>query len=78
MALPKQGQVLEHAALGMSNREIAERLRIAEQTVKNHLSSAMKKLSFHTRRQAIVMALGNRVINLQVGDESEVVDGVAR
>jgi DNA-binding NarL/FixJ family response regulator len=65
---PRERQILEHAALGMSNRQIGDELSIAEQTVKNHLSSAMKKLSLHDRTQAVVMALGSGLINLRVSD----------
>jgi DNA-binding NarL/FixJ family response regulator len=54
----RERQVLEQAALGMSNRQIGEALGIAEQTVKNHLSSAMRKLSLHDRTRAVVVALG--------------------
>ena len=45
---PRERQVLEQAALGLSNREIGEALNIAEQTVKNHLGNAMRKLSCST------------------------------
>jgi DNA-binding NarL/FixJ family response regulator len=58
--------VLEHAALGMSNRQIGEQLSIAEQTVKNHLSSAMKKLSLHNRSQAVTIALRSGLISFPV------------
>lgn len=68
----REREILEHAALGMSNRQIGEQLSIAEQTVKNHLSSAMKKLSLHDRTQAVVLALGNGLINLPVGEASHV------
>jgi DNA-binding NarL/FixJ family response regulator len=65
---PREREVLEHAALGMSNRQIGDMLNIAEQTVKNHLSSAMKKLSLHDRTQAVVLALGSGLINLPVDE----------
>lgn len=69
---PRERDVLEHAALGMSNRQIGEQLSIAEQTVKNHLSSAMKKLALHSRGQAVVLALGSGLISLPVANESDV------
>lgn len=74
---PRERQVLEHAALGMSNRQIGDELSIAEQTVKNHLSSAMKKLSLHDRTQAVVLALGNGLINVSIGDVGDVERGIA-
>lgn len=64
---PREREVLQQAALGMSNRQIGQQLNIAEQTVKNHLSSAMRKLSIHDRTHAVVMALGQGWISLPVG-----------
>ena len=45
----------------MSTREIAERLRISEKTVRNHISNAMQKLGVKGRAQAVVelIKLGN-------------------
>ena len=63
---PRERQVLEQAALGLSNREIGEALQIAEQTVKNHLFSAMRKLSLHDRTHAVVHAIGSGLISLPV------------
>lgn len=63
----REREVLQQAALGMTNRQIGAELAIAEQTVKNHLSSAMRKLSIHDRTHAVVMALGNGWISLPVG-----------
>jgi DNA-binding NarL/FixJ family response regulator len=62
----RQREVLEQAALGMSNRQIGEQLNIAEQTVKNHLSSAMLKLDLHDRTHAVVMALGEGWIAMPI------------
>jgi DNA-binding NarL/FixJ family response regulator len=63
---PRERQVLEHAALGLSNRQIGDTLEIAEQTVKNHLNSAMRKLSLHDRTHAVVFAIGSGLISLPV------------
>ena len=73
----REREVLEQAALGMSNRQIGEALEIAEQTVKNHLSSAMRKLSLHDRTHAVVIAIGLGLISLPVRDrdEADVVQG---
>ena len=56
--------MLQHAAFGLSNRHIGERLGIAEQTVKNHLANAMRKLALHDRTHAVVVALGRGLIGL--------------
>jgi DNA-binding NarL/FixJ family response regulator len=61
---PREREVLEHAALGKSNRQIGEALDIAEQTVKNHLNNAMRKLSLHDRTHAVVFAIGSGLISL--------------
>jgi len=63
---PRERQVLQQAALGMSNRQIGDELQIAEQTVKNHLSSAMRKLSLRDRTSAVVVALGQGLISIPV------------
>jgi DNA-binding CsgD family transcriptional regulator len=60
----RERDVLQQAAHGKSNRQIGESLEIAEQTVKNHLSSAMRKLSLHDRTHAVVVALGQGLIRL--------------
>ena len=58
----RERQVLEQAALGLSNRQIGEALEIAEQTVKNHLSNAMRKLAITDRTHAVVIAIGEGLI----------------
>jgi DNA-binding NarL/FixJ family response regulator len=67
----REREVLEQAALGLSNRQIGEVLEIAEQTVKNHLSSAMRKLSLHDRTHAVVIAIGQGLISLPVREREE-------
>lgn len=49
-------EVLRLLANGLSNREIASRLFLAEGTVKNYVSSAMQKLSVRDRTQAALRA----------------------
>jgi DNA-binding NarL/FixJ family response regulator len=53
---PKQVEVLSHAASGLSNRQIATRLGIAEGTVKLHMYSIYRKLNVERRGEAIVLA----------------------
>lgn len=52
----REKQVLKLITGGMNNREIAEELFIAEQTVKNHVSLIYSKIGAHDRMQAIRIA----------------------
>lgn len=54
---PRELEVLRHVADGMRNRQIGELLDIGEQTVKNHLSSAMHKLGAPNRLRAVTAAV---------------------
>lgn len=50
----RERQVLAHLALGSSNREIAERLSLAPETVKSYVRTLYGKLDVHSRHQAVV------------------------
>ncbi len=53
----REMEILQFVTDGMSNKEIAATLRISQQTVKNHMTSILKKLNVETRTQAVVNAL---------------------
>lgn len=50
-------EILDYIARGNSNKEIAKSLKISDQTVKNHITSILKKLSVNDRTAAVVHAL---------------------
>ena len=53
----REMEVLSHLTRGMSNKEIATLLEISHQTVKNHVTSILRKLGVDDRTQAAVYAL---------------------
>lgn len=54
---PRELEVLELVAAGRTNKEIAGLLDISNQTVKNHVSSILRKLAVNDRTQAVVYAM---------------------
>lgn len=49
-------EILQHIAAGLSNREIAAKLYVSENTVKTHAGSVFEKLSAKRRTQAVQLA----------------------
>jgi DNA-binding NarL/FixJ family response regulator len=58
----REREVLIHIANGLSNSEIAGKLVISEKTVKNHVSSILRKLNVMDRTQAAIYAIKNKLI----------------
>ena len=74
MFMPLSDREMEILALitrGMSNKQVAVELGISHQTVKNHMTSILRKLAVNDRTQAAVYALRKGWIRLQdIDDES--------
>src|SRR5579872_125596 len=60
----REVEVLRHVAGGNRNRDIAERLFIAEETVKVHLKHIMTKLRANDRTQSVTIAARRGIIQL--------------
>jgi two-component system, NarL family, response regulator DevR len=60
----QERRVLAHIADGASNRQIAERMGLAEKTVRNYVSNILAKLALESRSQAAAFAIRNRLPEL--------------
>ncbi len=57
---PSERKVLELIGDGLSNREIGEKLGVAEKTVKNHITSLLSKMGLQRRTQVAAWVAGQR------------------
>lgn len=67
---PRELEVLRALALGLGNREIAEQLSITEKTVKTHVGSILSKLQVGGRRQAMLYAIREGLVDIHGCDRS--------
>jgi DNA-binding CsgD family transcriptional regulator len=74
----REMEVLNYAALGKSNKQIAEIIGLSESTIKNHFSSTLRKLHANDRTHAVTLALCNGWLSIKnisniLGDEGTVI-----
>jgi len=62
---PREMEILQFVTRGLSNKEIASKLGISHQTVKNHMTAILHKLDVEDRTQAAVYALRHGWVRLQ-------------
>src|SRR5918995_1274260 len=60
----REMEVLRLVAQGMNNRDIAKTLFISENTVKNHIRNILEKLHLHSRMEAVVYAVREKMIEI--------------
>ena len=58
-------EVLKLVAQGLTNREIADQLYISENTVKNHVRNILEKLHLHSRMEAVVYAVREKLLDIK-------------
>jgi DNA-binding NarL/FixJ family response regulator len=61
----REMEVLRLVAQGMNNRDIAKDLYISENTVKNHIRNILEKLQLHSRMEAVVYAVREKLLEIK-------------
>jgi DNA-binding NarL/FixJ family response regulator len=57
-------EVLRLVAQGLNNKDIAKKLFISENTVKNHVRNLLEKLQLHSRMEAVLYAVREKIVEL--------------
>jgi two-component system response regulator DegU len=61
---PREIEILQYIAQGFLNKQIAAELGISEQTIKNHVTSILRKLNANARTEAVVVAIKQGLIKI--------------
>jgi DNA-binding NarL/FixJ family response regulator len=61
---PREKEILNYIAQGYLNKQIAAELEISEQTIKNHVTSILRKLNANARTEAVVVAIKQGLISI--------------
>ena len=61
---PREKEILNYIAKGYLNKQIAAELDISEQTIKNHVTSILRKLNANARTEAVVVAIKQGLISI--------------
>jgi two-component system NarL family response regulator len=61
----REMEVLTLVAQGLNNRDIAKQLYISENTVKNHVRNILEKLHLHSRMEAVVYAVREKLLEIK-------------
>jgi len=61
---PRETEILTYMGKGYFNKQIAIELSISEQTIKNHITSILRKLDANARTQAVITAIKRGLISL--------------
>ncbi len=61
----REMQVLQLVAKGLNNKDIAKQLFISENTVKNHIRNILEKLHLHSRMEAVVYAVREKLLEIK-------------
>jgi two-component system response regulator DegU len=60
----RETEILEYIAKGFLNKQIASELEISEQTIKNHVTSILRKLNANARTEAVVIGIKRGIISI--------------
>jgi DNA-binding NarL/FixJ family response regulator len=61
---PREREVLQNLAQGLSNKEIAQRMHVSVETERSHMMNILSKLGAHSRLQALLLAVRYGVVEI--------------